>query len=237
LLWTGVRNKKVVWAVLLAGIAATTGIAGYGVALSGWNRVTPTKPSFYTESLHATYMGYGGPCGPCFRVNIANNGNLSVTTTGGTCSSGYCLLQPPEISLDKGSNITVDFDGAVPNGPVVFNVTIFQGNKTYSWNTSSSAFNPRLGHETLILDSFDRYIPFGNAFYYYLNLTNTGPNNVDITGGNCTNTSCAAASPIVLSPNVVTRVEFTSFNPCPGNITLNATTIFDNTFNFYVKAC
>ena len=120
---------------------------------------------------------------------------------------------------------------------MVFNVTIFQGNKTYSWNTSSPAFNPRLGHETLILDSFDRYIPFGNVYYYYLNLTNTGPDDVNITGGSCANTSCAAASPIALSPNVVTRVEFVSSNPCPGNITLTATTVFDNIFNFYVKAC
>jgi len=221
----------------MVGIAATISIAVYGVGISGWNRTTPKKPSFYTESLQATYLGYGGPCGPCFRVNIANNGNGSAITTGGTCSSGYCLLQPPEIALDKGSNITVNFDGAAPNGPVVFNVTIFQGNKTYSWNTSSPAFNPRLGHETLILDSFDRYIPFGNVYYYYLNLTNTGPDDVNITGGSCANTSCAAASPIALSPNVVTRVEFVSSNPCPGNITLTATTVFDNIFNFYVKAC
>ena len=102
----------------MVGIAATISIAVYGVGINGWNRTTPNKPSFYTESLQATYLGYGGPCGP-----------------------------------------------------------------------------------------------------------------------HCTNTSCAAASPIALSPNVVTPVEFASFNPCPGNITLTATTVFDNTFNFYVKAC
>src|SRR5438132_1171611 len=104
----------------MVGIAATISIAVYGVGISGWNRTTPKKPSFYTESLHAT---------------------------------------------------------------------------------------------------------------------NTGPADVDITGGSCANTSCAAASPIALSPNVVTRVEFVSSNPCPGNITLTATTVFDNIFNFYVKAC
>jgi hypothetical protein len=134
------------------------------------------------------------------------------------------------------SNVTVEFSGPAPSGPTVFNVTTFNGN-SFQWNTSSPAFNPHIGHETLVFDSYDGYVAYSNPLYVYsLNVTNTGTANVTIEGGSCTTGNCGPF-PTTLHPNIVTVLKFGSPNPCPGYITFSAATALGNIFDFYVKAC
>jgi hypothetical protein len=227
-----IGNKRVRWAIVMVCIVASTGIAVYGVAIINRHPFTPTNPAL-KESLQATYLGYGSNI---FRVSLTNNGTESIFVSKGTCSSGYCMLVS-QAALNVGqSNVTVEFSGPAPSGPTVFNVTTFNGN-TFQWNTSSPAFNPHIGHETLVFDSYDGYIAYSNPLYVYsLNVTNTGTANVTIEGGSCTTGNCGPF-PTTLYPNVVTVLKFGSPNPCPGYITFSAVTALGNIFDFYVKAC
>jgi len=228
-------KKNVRRAIIIACLAATIGlVVGDVIIINGRNATPPTtpKPYFPKESLEATYEGYANNL---FKVSLTNNGTDGVTVERGGCSSGYCILLGPA-AVSPGQNVTVEFSGVAPSGSTTFSVTTFWGN-TFHWNSSSPGFNSYLVRETLILDSYDGYVPSTNVYAYWLNLTNTGPQKVYITGGSCTNTSCAAASPVIVSPNVVTPVRFASVNSCPGYITLTATTALENIFNFYVKAC
>ncbi len=228
-----IGNKKVRWAIVMACIAASTSIAVYGVAIISRNLSTPTNPNALKESLQATYLGYSNNL---FRVGLTNNGTESILVSKGSCSSGYCFLVS-QAALNVGqSNVTVEFSGSAPSRPTVFNVTTFHG-KTFQWNTSSPAFNPYIGRETLLFNGYDGYVAYSNPLYsYFLNITNTGTAYVTIEGGSCTTGYCGAV-PVILNPNVVTVVRFNSPNPCPGYITFTAVTALGNIFNFYVKAC
>jgi len=227
-----IGKKKLIWATVMACIAATIGIGAYEVVIIGRNQVTPTRPNL-KESLQATYRGYGNNI---FTVSLTNNGTEGIMVEKGSCSSGYCfLVSPAAISVGQ-SNVTVEFSGSAPSGPTVFNVTTFQGN-TFHWNTSSPAFNQYLGRETLLFNGYDGYVAYSNPLYsYFLNVTNTGTASVTIEGGSCTTGYCFAI-PVILNPNVVTVVRFNSTNPCPGYVTFTVVTARGNTFTFSVKAC
>lgn len=217
----------------MVSIVASSGIAIYGVSITNRNPFTPKNPTALKESLQATYLGYGNNI---FRVGLTNNGTESIFVSKGSCSSGYCRLVS-QAALNVGqSNVTVEFSGPAPSGPTVFNVTTFNGN-TFHWNTSSPGFNPYIGRETLVFDSYDGYVAYSNPLNVYsLNVTNTGTADVTIEGGSCT-TGCSFASSATLYPNVVTVLRFGSPNPCPGYITFAIVTALGNTFDFYVKAC
>jgi len=230
-----IGNKKVRWAIVMVCIAASTGIAVYSAAIISRNLVTPPKPAL-KESLQAKYVGYANNI---FTVSLSNDGTESILVSQGSCSSGYCFLVA-QAALNVGqSNVTVEFSGASPSGVIVFSVDTFNGN-TFDWNTSSPAFNPYLGRETLLFDGFSSYAYSPTLYDYFLNLTNTGTANVTIEGGHCSLASC---SPVlapylpVLHPNVVKSVRFQSSNACPGYITLTFVTALENIFNFYEKAC
>ncbi len=230
-----IANKKVRWAIVMACIAASTGIAVYSAAIISRNLVTPPKPAL-KESLQAKYVGYANNI---FTVSLSNNGTESVLVSNGSCSSGYCfLVSQAAVSVGQ-SNVTVEFSGAAPSGPTVFSVTTFHGN-TFQWNTTSPAVNPYLGRETLLFDGFSSYAYSPTLYDYFLNLTNTGTGNVTIEGGHCSLANCGPVlAPYlpVLHPNVMTSVRFRSSNACPGYITLTFVTALENIFNFYEKAC
>ena len=204
------------------------------VAIISRNLYTPTNPNALKESLQATYLSYGNNI---FRVGLTNNGTESILVSRGSCSSGYrFLVSQAAVSVGQ-SNVTVEFSGGAPSGPTVFSVTTFHGN-TFQWNTSSPAFNPYIGRETLLFDGYNGSMAYSNPtlYEYFLNVTNTDTASVTIEGGSCTTGYCFAL-PATLYPNVVTVLTFSSTNPCPGYITFTAVTALGNIFDFYVKAC
>lgn len=216
----------------MACIAATSGITVYGIAIVSRNLNT-LKQNSLRESLQATYLGYKNNI---FTVDLTNNGTESLMVTKGSCSSGYCSLVSQAAVNAGQSNVTVEFSGSAPTGVTVFNVTTFNGG-TFHWNTSSLAFNPNLGRESLLFNRYDGYVAYGNPLYVYsLNVTNTGMASVSIEGGSCTSPNCNAR-PVTLSPNVLTVVTWSSPNTCPGYMTFTAVTALGNIFSFYVRAC
>src|SRR5207245_5009290 len=119
-----IANKNVRWAIVMACIAASTGIAAYSAAIISRNLVTPPKPAL-KESLQAQYVGYANNI---FTVSLSNNGTESILVSHGSCSSGYCFLVA-QAALSVGqSNVTVEFSGSSPSGVTAFSVDTFNGN-------------------------------------------------------------------------------------------------------------